>query len=157
MKNHIRKHILTAFLILIALSCFHYSVDELMSAPVKIEINEREYILDTYLYRASTFPGPLSGLGGEIYIIAIDSLEIPSSLNAHHLYVINGNDVWESQLTNPEIPNGQTYILKMDIEDEGPDWGPEIYVNVVVEVEDDLETESIWLLRADSQYISGVY
>lgn len=150
MKNHIRNHILTVFLILIALSCSHYSVDKLMSAPEKIEIDGREYILETGLY-CDDFP-PI-GLSGLIYVIALDSLQFSSSLDASHVWVIYDDNVWDSDLIDRTIPDNQTFKMRKAVRDHGPECGP--YIRVVVEIVKD--DNSGYLLRADSQYVDWIY
>lgn len=138
-------------LMCIAVSCSQYSIDELLSAPEKIEIDDREYILETNLFR-NFFPvGPPTGLVGYIYFISLDSLQFPSSLDANHLWVINGCDIWDTDLIERIIPGDKIYRMQKRINEEGPDWGPDIYVNVVVEVVND--ENGSYLLRADSQYI----
>ena len=151
MKNIIRKSIWAISLICILISCSQYPMDELLSAPEKIEIDGREYILETGLYRDFFPPMPPSGLGGSIYIIALDSLQFPSSLDASHLWVIKDDDVWDTYLIERVIPGDQIYKMKKRIRDEGPDWGPHIYVDVVVEIVND--ENGSYLLRADSQWI----
>ena len=151
MKNSIRHSIWTIALICTFVSCSRYSLDELLSAPEKIEIHDREYILETVLFRSFRMIGDPSGLCGPIFVVALDSLQFPSSLDADHIWVINGSDVWDTGLKNREIPYGYEYKMKKWTKEEGPDWGPDIYVNVVVEVVND--ENGSYLLRADSQLI----
>ena len=151
MKKIIFQNVWLVCLICALISCSKYSIDELLSAPEKIEIDGREYILETALYRNFFPPEPPGGLHGPIFVVALDSLQFPSSLDADHIWVINGNDVWSTGLINREIPHGEEYKMKIWTKDEGPDWGPHIYVDVAVEIVHD--ENGSYLLRADSQWI----
>jgi len=153
MKNIIHKSIWAISLICILISCSQYSADELLSAPEQIEIGGRSYILGSYLWRGFMPICPPDGesLCGKIVIIATDSLPFPSSLDADHVWVINGEDVWDTDLVDRKIPWGQEYRMEKSLKDNGPKWGPEIYVDVVVEI--DYSEDGIYLLKADSQWI----
>ena len=142
---------ITLFLIFLLVGCSHYSIDELLSSPEALEIDGREYTLKAALWRNFFPPSPPTGLYGIVYIIASDSLQFLSSLDVHHLWVIMDNDVWDTDLIDQHIPADQPYILQAKTESEGPDWGPEIYVNAVVEISDG--DDNLYLLRADSQLI----
>ncbi len=141
------------FLIGILISCSQYPIDELLSAPEQIEIDSRKYILETGLYRDFQPICPLDGrpLWGLIWVVAVDSLSFPSSLNADHVWIINNNDVWDTDLVNREIPYGYEYKMKKRIKGDGPKWGPDIYVAVVVQIID--EEDNAYLLRASDQEI----
>jgi len=143
--------LLCSFSILI--SCTRYSADELLSAPEQIEIDGREFILDAYLRRDFFPPYPPNGrpLDGIIYVIATDSLQFPLSLNADFAWVIKDNDVWGTELEDFEMPPLYEYILKKRTIEEGPKWGPYIYVDVVVRIED--EYDSTYLLRVSDVWI----
>ena len=151
MKKNINRSMWTVPLFFLIISCSRYPIDELLSAPEKIEIDNREYILEASLSRNFFPPMPPRGLNGSIFVIALDSLEFPSSLDANHIWVINGDDVWDTDLIERTIPIDEIYKMKKRLADEGPDWGPEIYVTVVVEVVQGEEDSC--LLRADSQYV----
>jgi len=137
---------------LITISCRKYSVDDLLTAPEDLLINNREYILESCLWRDFQPICPPDGqpLIGVIIVIATDSLQFPSSLDADHVWVINGNDVWDTELINRYSPYGQEYKIVKRTKDSGPKWGPGIYVDVVVQLIDD---DSTYLLRASNQYI----
>ena len=157
MKLHVKN--LLGFLIyliilqfLITICCAKYSTDELLATPEAIVINGREYILESYLWRDFQPICPPDGepLIGVIFVIATDSLQFPSALDANYVWVIKDNDVWDTELINCESPYGQEYKLKKRTKESGPKWGPEIYVDVVVQLVDD---DSTYLLRASNQYI----
>lgn len=133
-------------------------MDDLLSAPEQIKINGREYVLQTELSRNfmpwATPPGG-GPLIGAITVIALDSLPIPSKQDATHIWIINGDDLWDSGLINRSIPYGYEYEMKKRIEDPGPKWDTGIYVDVVVEVLGDDGTA--YLLMADSQVVAKIY
>jgi hypothetical protein len=133
--------------------CSKYSLDELSSAPEKIEIDGREYLLETYLVRDFMPSCPPDGrsLRALIFIVAIDSLPFPSSLDADSLWVIKENDLWITTLTDYDAPINYEYKLSKRAQEEGPKWGPEIYVDVVVRIVDD--EDGTYLLRAADQWI----
>jgi hypothetical protein len=151
MEDKMIKILSLALCIFMIISCSPYSTDELLSAPEEIEIQGREYFLGTNLYRNFFPPGPPTGLYGTVYVIAVDSLQFPSSVDTRHLWVIMDDDVWDTDLGEQHIPGDQPYTLKAKTESEGPDWGPHIYVSTVVEIVD--ENDNLYLLRADSQWI----
>lgn len=93
-------------------------------------------------------------LHAAIDVIAIDSLPIPDGLDADHIWVINGDDIWSTDLINRYIPYGREYMMEKLADGEGPDWEVGIYVDVVIEVFD--EDDSTYLLRVDSQMIHRI-
>jgi hypothetical protein len=152
MKRGIYRTIwlLCSFSILI--SCTQFA-DELLSVPEQIEIDGREYMLDADLWRDFFPPCPPNGspLFCIIYVIATDSLPFPSSLDADVAWVIKDGDVWSTQLEDPEMPSLYEYILKKRTAEDGPRWGPHIYVDVVVRIIDD--QDSTYLLKASDIWI----
>ena len=129
-------------------------IDTLLSSPEQVEINSRRYTLETYLWRdfmPSTPPDgkPLIAL---IRVIAIDLLPFPSTLDANRLWVINGQEVWETEFSDEEIPTNPNRKHQLEkIARNGPKWGPGIYVDVVVRIID--YKNKTYLLKALNQYI----
>ena len=74
------------------------SVDELLSAPEEIEIDNRRYVLDVFLWRDFMPFCPPNGrpLIASISVTATDSLEVPKSIDVDRIWIVNGSDVWES-------------------------------------------------------------
>ena len=156
---HRRYFVIIVVCTLLACSRFpDYSIDELLSTPEQIEINDREYILETSLWR-DFFPGPQAPPDGSpliavIYVVVTDSLPFPMSLDADFLWVIkDGVDVWVTELEDDEMPT-ENYKLKKNAEG-GPKWGPDIYVEAVVRIVD--EGGNTHLLRAAAQPIGATY
>ena len=87
-----------------------------------------------------------------VRIIAIDLLPFPSTLDANRLWVINGQEVWQTEFSyeeRPTDPNRKHQLEK--IARNGPKWGPGIYVDVVVRIID--YKNKTYLLKASNQYI----
>jgi len=140
-------------LIWIPQSCGHYSLNVLRTAPEHIEIDNREYVLETYLWRDFMPISPPDGkpLIAIAWITAVDSQPFPSSLDADLLWVINEDEIWKEKCSiKRELGARRQHQLEI-IAREGPKWGPGIYVDVVVRIID--EENNIYLLRAEDQLI----
>jgi hypothetical protein len=128
-------------------------LNTLLSAPEQIQISEKIYFLETFLWRDFQPQCPPDGepLIASIWIIVKDSLDLPSSLDANRLWVIKDKKwVWETNFSNEQtIP--WPYKLEK-VARNGPKWGPGIYVDVVVMVIDKNDNKK-YLLRASNQYI----
>jgi len=129
------------------------SLDELLSAPEKILIDKREYILETYLWRDFQPIVPPEGrsLNAIIRVIAVDSLTIPAALDATRLWVIKDSDIWETIFSKEDRGYVPDYKLEK-IARYGPQWGPNVPVDVVVRLVDKRNGRQ-YLLRASKQYI----
>jgi hypothetical protein len=130
------------------------SIQELLSAPEQIEIDGREYVLEAYPWRDFM---PICPPDGEplivgVWVTATDLQPFPSSIDANRLWVVNGQQVWETEFDPQEIrlePYREHKLWK--IAGDGPKWGPGIYVDVIVRVID--SENSIYLLKASHQWI----
>jgi hypothetical protein len=130
------------------------SIPDLLDAPEQIEIDGREYILETFLWRDFMPVSPPDGqpLIALIWITAIDSLAFPSTIDANRLWVINDELVWETEFSFEERPDDPNRIHQLEkIARDGPKWGPGIQVEVIVRVTD--SQDSTYLLRAADQWI----
>ncbi len=131
-------------------------IDTLLSSPEQVEINSRKYTLETYLWRDFMY-GPNTPPDGKplialIRIIAIDLLPFPSTLDANRLWVINGQEVWDTEFSDEERPTDPNRKHQLEkIARNGPKWGPGIYVDVVVRIID--YKNKIYLLKASNQHI----
>ncbi len=150
---------------ILALSCDSpFSIDlkaleTLLSAPEQIQIGSRLYRLETYLWRDFMPSCPPDGqpMIASIRVTAIDQLPFPGTVDADNLWIINGQEVWETEFSDEEIPqdsNRRHQLVK--IARDGPKWGPGIYVDVVVKVKDHANFRT-YLLRASNQYIGATY
>ncbi|OPX17765.1 hypothetical protein BXT86_04750 [candidate division WOR-3 bacterium 4484_100] len=128
------------------------SVDRLLSAPEQIEIDGRNYILETHLWRDFMPVSPPDGkpLIALIRITATDSLEFPPSIDARLLWVIKSpQEVWETKFSEEARSTCSRYQLEK-VARKGPKWGPGIEVDVVVKI---VDGENEYLLRASNQVI----
>ena len=80
------------------------STGELLSAPEEIEIDNRMYALDVFLWRNFMPFCPPNGrpLIASISVTATDSLEFPKLIDADHIWIVNCSDVWESGFSSEE-------------------------------------------------------
>jgi hypothetical protein len=130
-------------------------LEELQSAPEKITLGNREFILETDLARNFQPISPPGGgpLMASIYVTATDSLKFPSNINADRIWVVNGSKVWESNFEGSDPPHSIYQLAKGA--HNGPKWGPDIYVDVVVRlIGSDGQKH---LLKASHQWISEVW
>ncbi|MBN1695433.1 hypothetical protein JW879_08540 [candidate division WOR-3 bacterium] len=130
------------------------SIEELLDAPEQIEIDDREYILETYLWRDFMPVSPPDGqpLIALIWVTAIDSLAFPSSIDANRLYIVNDEQLWETEFSDEDRPVNPSREHQLEkIARDGPKWGPNIQVEVIVKVVDG--ENNTYLLRASDQWI----
>ena len=75
---------------------------------------------------------------------------ISSKIDATRLWVVNGVEIWETELASR---GGSTIGDTLEkIGRDGPKWGPEITVDVVVKIID-LKSGKSYLLKASNQDI----
>jgi hypothetical protein len=150
---------------ILALSCDSpfsvdpFTLEKLLSAPEQIQIDSRSYRLEASLWRDFMPSCPPDGkpLTALILVTAIDQLPFPANVDADKLWIINGQQVWETEFSDEEIvqdPNRRHQLEK--VARDGPKWGPDIYVEVVVKVKNYNNSNS-YLLRASNQYIGATY
>jgi hypothetical protein len=152
--------IILTLMILLACSRFpDYEIDELLTAPEQVEIDNREFVLETALYRdfAPICPPDGNPMFAVIWVVATDSLPFPSSLNADFLWVINeARDVWVTDFEE-EYTTIDDYKLKKTALD-GPKWDTTpspVLVDAIVRLKD--SAGSTYLLRAADQVISVLW
>ena len=127
-------------------------LDVLLSAPERILIGNREYSLETYLWRDFM---PIQDPGGSpltavVRLVATDSGPLPPFLDADRLWVIQGSKIWEDELMQEGRPLPAPDQLKR-VAREGPKWQPRTRVDVVVRVIDG--ARRTYLLKAGNQLI----
>jgi hypothetical protein len=148
------------------LSCEKDNIDGEVTSDTKFEeklyslsvdtlaLNTSEYILETFLARDFFPGGPISEqrpLVALVFLVNLDSLAIPENLTITKLYVINSHLIW---ITNVK-KSGDNYLPNYKLEfknTNGPEWNTEIYVDVIVEIENNLTSETHYLI-ARHQYI----
>lgn len=127
----------------------------LKTAPERVKIEGRFYRLTTYLWRDFM---PRSAPDGKplmavIKVIPFDSLKFPETLDADRLWVINVQNVWETDLIGKELPHSRAYLEKRA--KNGPKWNPGITVDVIVRLA--TTSQNTYLLKASNQIIHQTY
>jgi hypothetical protein len=126
---------------------------ELRSAPEAVELTGITLRLETYLWRDFMPISPPDGrpLSAVLRILAEGGRPLPAGLRADRLWVVNGTEVWTTELgaprpADPSRPDRLEYLAR-----GGPKWAPDSRVEVVVRVLDSGGT--VHLLRASGQRI----
>jgi len=127
-----------------------YSREKLLATPETLRTEQVELLLRTDLWRDFMPLGPPSGLQGVITLSAMDSTQFPNGIRAEAAYVLTAGDTWRTYLDNDEDRSVQEAFRKAWRFRNGPHWGPEIPVDVVVLV---LTPDTEYLIRAPDQYI----
>ena len=128
-------------------------IETLLSAPDTLNIENQKLVLSTSLWRDFQPFSPPNGkpLIALVFIETVDSSDISSSINSDAIYMVNNNQVWKSFFKEEDLPDDQEKTYRLThIAREGPKWGPDIYVGVVVRIEFKNE---YYLLKASYQYI----
>jgi len=131
-------------------------VEKLLAAPEEISVEGRKMILKTTLWRDFMPISPPDGkpLVASVSIETIDLKELPSSLTADRLWVIQDRkEAWESEPSDePGPPKGlnEKHLLQK-IARNGPKWGPQTEVDVVVRIRD--AKNNAYYLKASHQPI----
>ena len=102
------------------------ATDTLRSGGVK-------YILEANLIRyfSQGSASNLSPLSGTVSLVRLDSATFGTVFNISKIYVIRDNQIWT--VTPSDASSDVVYKLKKNCS-AGPEWGPNILVNVVAEV-----------------------
>jgi len=127
--------------------------ETLLSAPDTLNVENQDIILSTYLWRDFQ---PVSFANGKtlvalVYIETADSSIISLSINPDAVYIVDNNRVWKSFLSAEERPSSELKPFRIaKIAHDGPKWGPDIYVDVIVRI---IAGGKDYLLKASKQYI----
>lgn len=132
-------------------------LDKLLSAPLSIEIAGRQFTLETFVYR-DFMPGGNGGgsaLIAGVNLTAVDGQPFPNEVDGTHIWVINGNSVWEADFTDESRPRDQAHLYQLTkVARGGPYWDVGTEVEVIVRVT--VLGGSSRLLRATKQVIGSV-
>jgi hypothetical protein len=142
--------------ILVGIATYFLFIHDLRAAPEKIEINGTEYTLETDLWRDFMPISPPDG-GPLVALIKVRTpgeTAISAKIDATRLWVVKGVEIWETELASWEGSTIGDTLEKVGW--NGPKWGPEITVDVVVRIID-LESGKSYLLKASNQDIIGTY
>jgi hypothetical protein len=129
-------------------------IDQLLATPETIVVETRQLHLSTFMWRDFM---PISPPGGKpliaiIYVTATDTVRLPGSISTDAVWMVYNDQVWKSWFTDEPISPGElkpNRIVK--IAREGPKWGPNVNVDVIVRVYDGKGASR--LLRAANQWI----
>ncbi len=128
-------------------------METLLSAPDTLNIENQKLILSTYMWRDFQPISPPNGkpLIALVYIETVDSSVISSSIIANAVYIVYNNQVWKSFFTDGNLSPSELKSYRIaKIVREGPKWGPNVYVDVIVRI---MSENKFLLLRASDQYI----
>jgi hypothetical protein len=128
-------------------------IETLLAAPDTLNFENQSVVLTTYLWRDFQPISPPNGkpLIAVVYIETPDSSEMPASLNPNAIYIVYNNQVWKSFFSTEERPPDELKPFRITkIARDGPKWGPNVYVDVIVRI---LAGDKVYLLRASEQYI----
>ncbi|MEW6512267.1 MAG: hypothetical protein AB1428_15055 [Bacteroidota bacterium] len=158
------KIILFALILLLAPGCQDFwteiraalppdiPVAQLLQAPDTITVDGMQLFLATELWRDFMPISPPDGkpLIAIAWIITTDSSQIPATVSADAIWVVNGSQVWRTYFSDEPGIAGPAYRLER-IARNGPKWGPHVYVDVIVRVYG--SDGNGRLLRASKQWI----
>jgi hypothetical protein len=130
-------------------------IGNLLEAPEQIEIEGRVYALETYLWRDFMPPAEPGGsdLRAVLLITATDLLPFPDDVDSDRLWIIRGEDFWETGYSGENRPRDGSHLHQLEKwANGGPKWETGIEVQVVVRI---LSSRGdTYLLRAASQLIN---
>ncbi len=112
---------------------------ELMSSPETVTIGNNNLVLETYIWRdfmpvrgGNDGDGNGSGMFCVSKLTEVDGAPILSTIELIKHYVIKGDEIWTADYV--EVRKDRDHILEGVVK-EGPKWGPDIEVDVVIEFE----------------------
>ncbi|MEW6411346.1 MAG: hypothetical protein AB1483_02605 [Candidatus Zixiibacteriota bacterium] len=123
-------------------------LDLLLSAPLKLQIDECRLGMDAYLWRDFMPISPPDGqpLAASINISTLDSGILAPSIIPLRLWVVKSDsEVWQTDIPTEQIRRYETF-LEFPATD-GPKWEPGISVEVIVELRKD--DQSYYLRASD--------
>jgi hypothetical protein len=126
--------------------------DELRTASERILAGDQEYELEAYLWRDFMPTSPPDGkpLIARVGVVERNGKPIAPDLKLECLWVINGSEIWATEFSDETLPPSEQNELD-GIARNGPKWGPQILVDVVVGLR--RGKGSLELLRATDQWI----
>lgn len=128
-------------------------IETLLAAPDTLKIENQRFVLSTVLWRDFQPVSPPDGkpLIALAYIQTTDSSTISSSIDADAIYIVYNNQVWKSFFSNEILTPDDLRPYRIGrIAREGPKWGPDVYVDVIVRTK---AGDQDYLLKAGRQYI----
>ena len=130
-------------------------IEELLSAPETLSVDNKSIVLKTFIYLNLMPIVSETPMIVPIHLETADSSDIPISISLKSIYVVKESEVWKSFFTNEDPAESEIRPYRIiKIARNGPKWGPDIYVDVVVSLE---INNKKYLIRASDQYISAAY
>jgi hypothetical protein len=128
---------------------------ELTSAPTRIVLGGRTLTLDASLWRDFMPVSPPDGkpLAGALRIKTEDGSAVPAGVAADTAWVVHLSEVW-STLVIPQPRENTAPVYEVSVMN-GPKWGPNVTVDVIVRLRD--STGHAALLRARGQTIGATW
>jgi hypothetical protein len=92
-------------------------------------------------------------LAGVVFINALDTLSIASTLSSDAVWIVYQQQVWKSWLSRQSYPPSELKKNQLAMTfNNGPKWGPNVYVEVIARVLD--SGGNMHLVRASDQWIA---
>jgi hypothetical protein len=123
----------------------------LLDAPTQVRVDGHDLTLEAYLWRDFQPISPPDGkpLVAVLRVKTADGRPFPAGVTADQVSVVYGDQVWTAP-AHQEQPSSHPAVLAVVARD-GPRWGPEVTVDVVVRLRGPGGSE--FLLRAPDQRI----
>ncbi|HYM81806.1 MAG TPA: hypothetical protein VEY91_10425, partial [Candidatus Limnocylindria bacterium] len=128
-------------------------LSQLRSAPTTVTVGARTLALSAELWRDFMPISPPDGkpMIATLRIATEDGTGLPPGLKADSTWVLHGEHVWETLAVEQEPRAAGASRIEI-LAREGPKWGPEIQVDVVVRIVD--AEGRVSLLRAPNQNVA---
>jgi len=130
----------------------HVSLEKLNAAPTTVKVDGTTLSLETYLWRDFMPISPPDGkpLVAILRVKTDDGSTIPDGLKMPAAWVVRDKKVWDTLLDDEQPEPHPEDVLELVARD-GPKWGPNVAVDVIVELR--LADGSKLLLKAVDQMI----
>ena len=148
--------IVTAFCAAVVVACADrdpiapIAASEIASAPMQINVEGVEVLLQAYLYRDFAPVSPPNGqpMIASVRVKAVNQRALPSSLRPESLHVVHGSEVWSAEPVRESISSDPTQMEF--VARGGPKWATGSTVDVVLRLRHGSTT---LLLKAPAQQI----
>lgn len=132
-------------------------LEQLLAAPDTVTVHGQQLVLRTYMWRDFMPPTPPDGrpLIAIMWVYSADSTALVPGLSADAAWVVNEGEIWDTYFTGePPPPSEEQRPYRLhSVARDGPKWGPNITVDVIVRVRD--ADGNSHLLRAPEQGIGA--
>lgn len=126
---------------------------ELRNAPAELSFAGATVRLETYLWRDFAPMSPPDGkpLIAALRVRDVNGTAIPDALHADSAWILNGELAWATGVREEQARTPGASFFEV-IARDGPKWGPNVQVDVVVRLVDRAGHHA--LLRAPAQWIN---